>query len=271
MPGSKKSEQLRKAASKLLQTSIATEIHRVAGDWYSSALILENNLKMHGITPPHKLYYEYKFPGGMKNFKYHDVIEPMYLFCQAYEEYFKDTYDDFNQFLIERFQDTQSNLSTLFRFCICLSLSDTKTNEQEFKKTYERILKAKDKIAEKIRQLNPELQKVQYYKNFDFIMGAVYGFAPEEIEFFTKLQYIRKRNLTKYGEYSPIYKSEQSNKILKQLAKDRKTIHDALGIDVEYFLSPTTSAAVVNAIQNAPQRPQQTPILENITNPFDRG
>lgn len=244
-----KIEQMQKITTKLLQTSITKEIHRQAGDWDSSAQILENDLKKYGIKIPHKLYYEYKFPDDMKNFEYYNIVQPMYLFCQVYKEYFNDNYDDFNQYLIERIKDTQCDLSVFFRFCICLSLSDSKTNEQEFKKTYDNILKIKDKIGQKIKQLNPELQKVQYYKNFDFIMGAVYGFAPEEIEFFTKLQSIRKRKLNKYGEYAPVYNWEQSNTTLQQLLKQRITISYFLGHAPGYLLSPTTSNQIVAAIE----------------------
>ena len=97
--------------------------------WDSSAQKLEKALIDHGIVFPQKLYYEYKFPGGLSNHDFHDQ-EMLTGFCNIYRRYLTRSDEHKQQslkdFLFHEtlFWSSKTDLSAFFGFCICLAISD---------------------------------------------------------------------------------------------------------------------------------------------------
>ena len=123
------------------------------------------------------------------------------------------------------------NRRKYFYFCICLALSSIKNIKTVFEQAYTSYKNQLDALAEQIWQLNPELQGIQDYKNFDFINGAIYGFAPQDIEFFIQ----QNRHVTHRVPYSTI--------------DNMRKISNFIQHDITYILSPKTADDILKAIQ----------------------
>lgn len=218
--------------------------------WGSSAKELEEKLKKLGIILPNKLYYEYKFPGNLQNFEFFEKTRVLHSFILIYENYLEEFMrDDSKTALL--YDTAQTNLATFFGFCISLALSDIKDLETLYKQTYQQSIQKLYEIAEQIRQLNPELQIIQNYKNIDFVAGAIYGFAPKEIDFFIKLQERRK---TRDFEYERSGKDEELNHANNNMRK----ISAFTQTSITYFISPETSDEIIKAIQQFQRNTKQT-------------
>lgn len=152
------------------------------GEYHSSALEAEQMFASYGIKLPFQIYYKYKLPNG---------LTPSQLLMR---------YD--YMCLAQSFKEGEKNI-----FC-----EPGKYTEQEMQDYINYSLAHKDewaaqmeKYVDEIRRLNPELanvsvkeDKVQYLKKSmpqwatgrvkgleqDFVHGVVFGFLPEDIEYF---------------------------------------------------------------------------------------
>lgn len=200
--------------------------------WDSSAKKLEETLKKRGITNYPKLYYEYEFPGGLKNFE----IEKKYweVWHQQWEQQIEnDCY----------VQKTEDSLEQIYREC----------------------KKQIGKLADSIWKLNPELQCIKDYKNEWFIDGAIYGFAPKDIDFFIRLQRRREtRDISykKWGLISRVLASCFGKDKAESLCFDNlHKIAEFTGDWPNYLLAPETSDRILKSIETHKQMQQQN--LEN--------
>lgn len=202
--------------------------------WDSSAKKLEQELKNHGIVLSSKIYYEYKFPGNLKNYEIDRRTAFLRLFAAFYEnwlEKFEKPKLVKNRLFWHATTNAKYDMSAFFYFCICLALSRTKNIKTVFEQAYISCETKLDALAEQIRQLNPELQGIQDYKNFDFVNGAIYGFAPQDIDFYIQ----QNRHVDHRMPYST---TNSSNEISNFLQKE-----------VTYILSPKTADDILKAIR----------------------
>ena len=229
--------------------------------WDSSAKKLERKLKKRGITDFPKLYYEYKFPGGAKNFQVNKKEYFALCFCNLFELYSKREIWGNKKTMLKNFLEDISpfavmNLLAFFNFCICLAISDVQEIKDSFEQTSRECKKQVEQLAFLIWQLNPELQCIEDYKNVWFVNGAIYGFAPKEIEFFIQLS---RRRETRDMSYERSGKDEEVNHCINNLHKIAKFTGDWPG----YFLAPETSDEILTAIENHEQMQIQQQNLRN--------
>ena len=202
--------------------------------WDSSAKQLEQELNNHGIVLSSKIYYEYKFPSNLKNYE----IDRRTVFLRLFAAFYENWLEKFekpklvkNRLIWHAIPNAKYDLSAFFYFCICLALSRTKNIKTVFEQAYISCGTKLDALAEQIRQLNPELQGIQDYKNCDFVNGAIYGFAPQDIDFYIQ----QNRHVDHWMPYST---TNSSNEISNFLQKE-----------VTYVLSPKTADDILKAIQ----------------------
>ena len=230
-----KVKSFRKAIAKVVYNNFVNRLNNVLVDdqWYSSAKNLEKELIKHGLILPSNIYYEYKLPDNLKNYELDKKTLFLRCFPAIYENYlgnFANKTTKNNLFLDAKIT-AKDNLSTFFGFCICLALSDVKNIKSVFEQTYITCKNQLNILAEQIRQLNPELQSIKDYKNFDFVNGAIYGFAPQDIEFYIQ----RNKN--------------NSDKISYDTIKNMNKISKFIKADIGYILSSKTCDDILKAIQ----------------------
>ena len=255
-----KTKTFRNACAQLVYTAWTGYLdERLQSDeWDSSAQNLENALRERGVNIPRKLYYEYKFPGDMKNFE----IDRATLFIRVFPAVYENFLERFNtvgtkiSLLRDQKTNPKNDLTVFFGFCISLALSDMKNLKNVFEQSYEKCMQEVYQMAEKIRELNPELQNIEDWKNLNFVNGAIYGFAPSEIEFFLQLQ---RRRQTRFGDYETYGPEDKLNRTLANRQKISEFVHDHVG----YFLAPETSDEILKAIENYKQRQIQQQNLRN--------
>lgn len=202
--------------------------------WDSSAKDLEQELANHGIVLSSKIYYEYKFPGNLKNYEIDRCTVFLRHFAAVYEnwlEKFEKPKLVKNTLFWHATTNAKYDMSAFFYFCICLALSRTKNIKTVFEQAYISCGTKLDTLAEQIRQLNPELQGIQDYKNFDFVNGAIYGFAPQDIDFYIQ----QNRHVDHWMPYST--------------TNSRNEISNFLQKEVTYILSPKTADDILKAIR----------------------
>ena len=258
-----KIKQLKQAKAKLVYDNFVSGLNTDLKDnvWYSSAKNLENSLKFSGVTQIPKLYYEYKFPNNLKNFE----LDRQTLFTRCFPAIYENYLESFNtnKTKVRLFEDAAANkktdLSAFFGFCICLGLSRLKDLKSVFKETYDQSMNQVYFLAEYIHQHNPELQHIKNYKNLDFVNGAIYGFAPKEIEFFLNLQERRKNGS---WDYEMSGKDEEVNYVKNNMDK----ISDFTGNQVTYFLSPETGDKIIAAIEKYQSNMQTLHRLNDFVN-----
>ena len=216
-----------KATTKVVHDNFVNRFEKaiINNQWSSSAKELEKELTDRGIVLTSKIYYEYKLPDNLKNYELAKKTLLLRCFSAVYENYLTKVTKDI--LFMEAKMTAKEDLSAFFGFCICLALSSIKNIQYVFKQTYAPCKVQLDTLAEQIRQLNPELQSIKDYKNFDFVNGAIYGFAPQDIEFYIQ----QKRN--NFDETT-----ENMNKISNFIRKP-----------IGYILSPKTSDDILKAIQ----------------------
>lgn len=202
--------------------------------WDSSAKKLEETLKKRGIANCPKLYYEYEFPGGLKNFE----IEKKY--WEVWEQQFRQQIQIKDGRYVRK---TEDNLEQTSR---------ERENQIEL-------------LADSIWKLNPELQCIKDYKNEWFVDGAIYGFAPKDIDFYIQLARRRETRDISYKKWGLISrllpscfgKDKEENHCIDNLHK----IAEFTGNWPGYFPAPETSDEILTAIENHEQMQQQN--LEN--------
>lgn len=226
--------------------------------WYSSAQKLEKALKKAGIANPPKLYYEYKFPGGLKNFevdKKTDFIRcfyPWYLRGdQEVVEYKKmaildDLFDEISRF-------TAMNLISVFYFFVCFAITDVQELTDCFDQTYQECTKQVEQLADSIWKLNPELQFIKDYKHTWFVNGAIYGFAPKEIDFFIRrirrYEAKAKKNIRKMtgDELDELNDTDEEYNYMRVR---KEQIEKFIGDSVTYILAPETCDELLKVIES---------------------
>lgn len=170
--------------------------------WDSSAEKLQNELRTRGINL--KVYYEYKLPHGIKSsdFMYNLVIE-----------YFINNF--YSDFASKVFQDKKLTVSDKLKI---LKYVFAKRRETKGKmKQYE----------QEIRKLNPELANVKVNNSQSLVNGAMFGFAPDDIEYFADAN---KRDMD-YEE------------------KLCKMFQEKYGINLTYVLAPKTAKIIIKALE----------------------
>lgn len=232
-----KVNSFQQAKAKLVYNNFVNRLNDMLIDdkWYSSAQILEQELKKHGVVPTQKLYYEYKMPDNLKNYQ----IDQNTLFLRCFPAIYENYLESFSSIktkknlLSDAATTAKSDLAKFFGFCICLGLSNMKNLKYVFEQTYNICMEHVLQMAETIRKLNPELQHIKDYKNLNFVNGAIYGFAPQEIEFFIQLS----KNDTKTINETLIT-NKNMNKIENFIQKP-----------IGYRLSKTTSENILKDIE----------------------
>ena len=149
--------------------------------WDSSAKNLEDALQKRGIRLPVKLYYEYKFPGGLGPDEFMTKLIKENFSSEFYSWFAKDVLKDKSL--------TMSDKAKIFSY-----VWKTRGKYKDLLKQYET----------EIRALNPELQNVKVDNSRSLVYGAMFGFAPVEIAYFADTA---NRNLAKEKDVSKILKN----------------------------------------------------------------
>lgn len=172
--------------------------------WNSSAKKLEDVLSARGIKLPKKIYYEYKLPGGKK---------PSGFMAKLVIEYFiSNFYSRFSGPVLADKSLSVADKAKLFKYVLGQQLK------------FKNVIKQYEK---EIRQLNPELANLKIEDVHGFVYGATFGFAPDEIEYFSNPS---GRNATKEGKTIDLF--------------DKK-----YGIEVGYVLAPETAKMIIAALE----------------------
>ena len=186
------------------------------GEWYSSAKDLEQQLHKIGIKDI-KLFHKYKMPDNVTQADYMKKIA-LYGFYADFEMLNAD----------DRWQ-------TEFKNCI----PDEKTRLQVIDYIKSKIKSYDEKLSdgyEKIIKLNPELPNVPD-KRDDVIYGAIFGFAPDEIEYYCRGRFQQGINIDAVLDKE----QEISGKIEKY------------GIRAGYVLAPETANKIISALEKNKQ------------------
>lgn len=171
--------------------------------WDSSAKKLQDDLAKRGINK--KLFYEYKLPGNMSHQDFQNRI--------ALEDFVRKFYSEYSGRVMRDKSLTLSEKMKIMGFVWKMrrdkKMGNMKTWEQE------------------IRQKNPELANVVLNVGPSaLVYGALFGFAPEEIKYFTS----GARDMNK-----------------EQYIDEEMQKHE---IDLTYVLHPETAAKIVEALKN---------------------
>ena len=171
--------------------------------WDSSAKNLEEDLQKRGIKLPYKFYYEYKMPGEKKNGEFMDNLIMDYFVSYFHDWFAKDVLKDKNL--------TFSDKAKIFTY------------------VWKNRGKYKDRLKKyemEIRNLNPELARVVVDDSRSLVYGAMFGFAPQEIAYFSDGVH---RDLAKEEEYFKIFKN--------------------YGLNVSYILAPKNAESLIAALK----------------------
>jgi len=177
--------------------------------WDSSAQNLENELGARGIKLPKKLFYEYKMPGG----KTQDAFMDKYVMERFVANFFR-THGHAGEVLKDK-KLTMSDKAKIFKY-----VWRNRGKYNDILKQYEMEL----------RRLNPELANVRVDNSRSLVYGAMFGFAPDEISYF----------------------SDNTHRNYKQEQEVSDTLKNRFGINLSYVLAPKTAEMVINAlVQNS--------------------
>jgi len=172
-------------------------------EWYSSAKNLEDALRARGIKLPQKLYYEYKMPGELQPGEFMDNLIMDYFVSYFHNWFAKDVLKD-------------KNLTVVQKAKIFTYVWKTRGKYKDRLKKYEM----------EIRKLNPELARVVVDDSRSLVYGAMFGFAPQEIAYFSD------------GAHRDLVKEQENLKIFK-----------SYGLDVTYILAPKNAEALITALK----------------------
>ena len=172
-------------------------------EWNSSAKNLEDALRARGIN--FKLYYQYKMPGGVSQSDFLIRLCMLEFFIKFYSKYAIKVLNDKNL--------TASDKTKIFQYVW--------HNRRKF-------IKESEQYESDIRRLNPELANVKTNLPGALVDGATFGFAPDEIEYFSD---VKNRNF------------EQEGKTIEFFEKN-------YGIHISYILAPKTAKTIIAALKN---------------------
>jgi hypothetical protein len=186
---------------KLVLSKMIIENTQLTYRYSSSAKEFQNKLQKAGIVLPAPLYFQYKLPNGNNTEQFEKL-------ANTFEFY-------------DLFPDSIS---------IPKNLTPDEKKELIGYITEQKQIHQSQQIAESqnLKSLNPELSKIDVppHKITDFLKGASYGFAPEEINYFAN----EYRGMT------------------DELKQFNENMNDMLGFAPGYILSPKHREMVLNAV-----------------------
>ena len=171
--------------------------------WDSSAQDLENILQNRGIKLSQKLYREYNLPHGDKPSDFMNRL--------AMEHFVNDFYSQFFGKILKDKNLTMSDKTKIFK------------HVWKLRKKYKESLEQYDI---ELRKLNPELSGIKTNNPRSLVYGALFGFAPKEIAYF----------------------SNNSNRDFAREEQIRKSFEN-YGIKLTYVLAPETADMILSAIE----------------------
>lgn len=200
---------MNKKETELLFQKFVLENHNASwGNDVLSAKRAEERYKSYGITPPHKIYYEYKFPDGLSNYALLMNYDYMYNFQDfkigsiiSQKEHINDLRPEYRK-VLEQYTTEQ--------------LQDIENYITEHKAQWAKKMQY---YSDEVRRLNPELAHIHVTKDklddiaknnkwttptkyntfaeLDFIHGVVFGFSPTDIDYYinrTEAQHIQDQD-----------------------------------------------------------------------------
>lgn len=173
-----------------------------------SAKAADERYKSYGITPPHKIFYEYKFPDNMSRYELLMRYGYMYSFQSFQAGDMLRQWDNINdlrpehrkaikEYTREQIQDIENYILTYksqWADKIKYYIDELKRLNPELKDihvTPEKI----DDIKKNNKFLTPE--QYQEIANMNLVHGAVFGFSPDDIKYYlnrTEAQSIQDQN-----------------------------------------------------------------------------
>ncbi len=174
-------------------------------EWNSSAKNLEDALLARGIVLPQKLYYKYKLPGGLSQPEFMNQLCLLQFFTKFYPKYAIKVLADKNL--------TASDKAKIFKYVL---------GERH------RFIKKAKQYESEIRKLNPELANIKVGHPGSIIDGATFGFAPDEIAYF----------------------SDFKNRNIKNQERIENLFREKYGINVTYVLAPKTAEKIITALKH---------------------
>lgn len=177
--------------------------------WNSSAKNLDDTLRRRGIDFDKKLFWEYKLPNAMSAQEFMDVLLLEFYFVKWFS----------NMKIMQDKNLTVKQKIKIFAYKVLMKKRG--------------IYKNIKKYANEIKQLNPELEKINPRDSFgsiSFLEGALFGFAPDEIKYFCDKSSFRDMDqehrfdevLKKYGvRPSYVLAPETAKKLIANLQKGK--------------------------------------------------
>lgn len=216
---------MNKKLSKKLQIKLAElalkHSYAYGGNWDSSAKDLEKQLKKLGVNNI-KLFYTYKMPYGKTPQEY---MAKLALYCLFLNFDLYNKNDDYG------FQTDFKNLvpnGTDRLNIVDYIEKNSKTYDAELVKDYQELI-----------DTNPELAQLsnRQDKHQDILWGAVFGFAPEEIEYYC------------YGRFN-------QGQDIDNVLDDERKMQDVLkkyGVKSGYVLAPQTAEKIISVLEKNKQ------------------
>ncbi len=174
--------------------------------WDSSAKNLENDLGHRGIKFDKKLFWKYKLPNDMSAQEFMDTL--------LLEFYFVKWFSDMK--IMRDKNLTMKQKIKIFSYVLSMKKNGINKNIKKY--------------ANEIKQLNPELAKINPRDSFydiAFVEGALFGFAPDEIRYFCEEKGLR--------DFDVEHKLDEKLK--------------NLGVRITYVLAPETAECLIKALE----------------------
>ena len=177
--------------------------------WDSSAKNLENDLGHRGIKFDKKLFWKYKLPNAMSAQEFMDVLLLEFYFVKWFS----------NMKIMRDKNLTIKQKIKIFAYNVSMKKRGIYNNIKKY--------------ANEIKQLNPELEKINPRASFgsrSLVEGALFGFAPDEIKYFCDKSSFRDMDqehrfdevLKKYGvRPSYVLAPETAKKLIANLEKGK--------------------------------------------------
>ena len=187
-------------------------------EWESSSKIMQDELTARGITDI-KVFYEYKMPGGISQTAYMVKLAYYLLFVDF------DLYNSHKDFITD-FQNAIKDDATRLQVIDYIK-DETPLYNQKLTNDCDELIK-----------LNPELSVITDRSTHrdDILWGAVFGIAPDDIEFFCNGQYhpdirtneaeqkVFRKQLNSYGfSRVGILNPEKAKQLIYALEKSKQS------------------------------------------------
>lgn len=207
----------------------------------SAAQDLEEHLHILGITPPVKLYYQYRLPENQTPQQFEKILQRLMFICNFEPQEILNTseyYQELAQCIPEK--NIKYCFEQMRKTCEkdCAELTD-----DEKKDFVQHVLELQElacmdicTVAQIIQESNPELKSVRV--NMDdvnlviaFVEGVVYGYAPDDIDYFLNTD-IKTRSIEKdkwYAKFESL----------------------GVGIYLNYILRPDREQKILDAVIQA--------------------